>query len=190
MTHRYLPQADAVLFVLHALDPIVESEIEFIERILEVTPNLFFVMTKIDCCPPADWRSRIERSGEVLRERFGDRLPHFQIWPISAENLRKAASASSGDATTFLRQRSRYDEVERALLDFLFHASGRFAVAQARAVAEAALADGARTLASRVAQLAQETLGHAGPPGFQQDTYRTLTAVPTPPFPPPLAGEG
>lgn len=48
ITHRFLPFADAVVFVLDSQAPISEPEVQFLERLLGSTRSIFFIQTKID----------------------------------------------------------------------------------------------------------------------------------------------
>src|SRR5207248_1651765 len=43
ITHRFVPDADAVIFVVDSGQPIVQAETKFIDQLLSVTPSLFFV---------------------------------------------------------------------------------------------------------------------------------------------------
>ena len=123
ITHRFVPEADAVIFVLESGQPVVEDDLKFIEEILTVTRNIFFVQTKIDQYTKEDWQSIQRRNEEILEERFKDRLTDTRVWPISSTNLRKAASADEKTEQAYLMV-SRHKELEAALQAFLARVVG------------------------------------------------------------------
>src|SRR5215210_7182927 len=102
ITHRFVPEADAVIFVLESGQPVIEDDLKFVEQILTVTRNIFFVQTKIDQYNKEDWQNIQHRNQEILEERFKDRLTDTRVWPISSTNLRKAASADKKAEQAYL----------------------------------------------------------------------------------------
>jgi len=156
ITHRFVPEADAVIFVLESGQPVVEDDLKFIEEILTVTRNIFFVQTKIDQYTKEDWQSIQLRNQEILKERFKDRLADTHVWPISSTNLSKAASADEKTQQIYLVV-SRYKELEAALQAFLARASGWGRTAEAIAVAAKHQATSRKALAGRLAGLTAES---------------------------------
>jgi hypothetical protein len=116
LTSRIVPEADAVIFVLESGQPAGQADMELLERIVKVTPRVFFVQTKIDQFAREAWEATRERSEAVLRERFGDRLVDPRVWPVSSTNLRAAADSDHPDALLFV---SRYQALADALREFL-----------------------------------------------------------------------
>src|SRR3712207_9409698 len=110
ITHRFVPEADAVIFVLESGQPLVDEDLKFIEQILTVTRNIFFVQAKIDQYTKEDWQSIQSRNQEILKERFKDRLADTRVWPVSSTNLRKAASADERTEQAYLMV-SRHKEL-------------------------------------------------------------------------------
>jgi GTPase SAR1 family protein len=147
ITYRYLPHADAVIFVLDSGQPIGAAEIELVDRILSVTRHIFFIQTKIDEHSRDSWEERGARSETVLREHFGDGLGDCRIWPISSKNLRKAASSTHPDALLIV---SRYQALASALEDFLLKMSASERAAQAVAVTSRYQVDCRRVLSNRL----------------------------------------
>src|SRR5215204_6368002 len=92
ITHRFVPEADAVIFVLESGQPVVEDDLTFIQELLGVTRNIFFIQTKIDLFNKEAWQTIQRRSQNILSERFKGRLPDPRVWPVSSTNLRRAAS--------------------------------------------------------------------------------------------------
>ena len=120
ITHRFVPDADAVLFVLDSQAPIGEPEIQLVTRLLEFTRSILFVQTKIDQFRREVWQDIQKRNQEILERQFGDRLPDTRVWPISSINLRKAAQTGDED---YLRV-SLHRELAAALHAFLFRVAG------------------------------------------------------------------
>lgn len=158
ITHRFVPESDAVIFVLESGQPLIEDDLKFIEQILTVTRNIFFVQTKIDQYGQEDWQEIRRRNEEILHERFSDRLADARVWPVSSTNLRKAASSAPGQAQeqAYLMV-SRHKELVAALEAFLARASGWGRTAEAMAVAASYHAAGRQTLANRLATLTAES---------------------------------
>jgi len=135
ITHRFVPQADAVIYVLDSDRPLGQTDVEFIEKVLSVTPNLFFIQTMIDRYDADHWREVQRRNRQILGERFGDGLLDARVWPVSSTNLRKAATGSGRTAEAYLMV-SRHQELKAGLRNFLNHTVVRNEVADAIRVAE------------------------------------------------------
>jgi GTPase SAR1 family protein len=150
ITERCLPHADAVIFVLESSQPVLESELALIERILRLTPNVFFIQTKIDQHSREDWEAIRSRSEAILAERFGDRLPAAHVWPFSSRNLRRAATSEHADALMLV---SRYADLAEALKRFLVSVSGEPRAAQALLGGARYHAGGREVLAGRLSAL-------------------------------------
>jgi GTPase SAR1 family protein len=118
VTRRFVPLADAVIFVLDSGQPLGRREIEHLEALLEVTSRIFCVQTKIDQHDRESWEQTLRRNEAILAERLGDRLPDARVWPVSSTNLLAAATAADqgADALLFV---SRYRELADALQGFL-----------------------------------------------------------------------
>jgi len=117
ITRRFIPHADAVLFVLESQAPISEPELAILDEILGVTRNVFFVQTKIDQFRRDEWENVRRRNEEILRARFGTRLNDIRVWPVSNSNLMKAAQTKDEDYELISRGR----ELITALQQFLFN---------------------------------------------------------------------
>ena len=153
ITQRFVPHADAVLFVLDSQSPIGEPEIQFIAKLLEVTRSIFFVQTKIDQFRREAWQDIQRRNQEILRKQFGDRLADTRVWPISSINLRKAAQTADEDYLMV----SRHKELAAALRTFLFRVAGWSRSAEAILLAGNYQAQARQTLAARLAALTEES---------------------------------
>lgn len=120
ITQRFVPQADAVIFITDADKPLIESELEFVKKILEVTCNIFFVLTKIDKYNNEKWQENQQRDEALLKERFKNRLSEVHIWPFSSKNLIQAAATGDEDYLEV----SYYKQLSAALQTFLFRVAG------------------------------------------------------------------
>lgn len=149
ITHRFVPHADAVIFVLDSKSPIGQSEIEFIETILGVTNQIFFIQTMIDLYYETEWQDIQKRNQDILAERFGDRLADVRVWPIASTMLHEAAQTGDEDFLLI----SHYREMAKALQAFLRRVGGWLRAAEAIVVAERTHAMGEQMLKQRLADL-------------------------------------
>lgn len=156
ITHRFVPLADAVIFVLDSEQPIVQDELNFIETILDVTPDIFFIQTKIDLHGREHWQQIQRRNEEILTARFGERLTDRRVWPISSTNLRKAADPTNKDAEMHLLV-SRHRELAAALRAFLFRVAGWRRAGEALLVAEHHHALARQPFNARLAALTEQS---------------------------------
>lgn len=153
ITHRFIPAADAVVFVLDSSRPIIEAELKYLETILGATRNVFFIQTKFDLFRGKEWQGVRERNQEILRERFGDRLLDARVWPISSELLTSAATKGDED----FEIASKHRELAPALKSFLFRAAGWTRAAELLILATEFHAHGARLLEERHKILVSES---------------------------------
>lgn len=155
ITNRFVPQADAVIFVLDSERPVIQEELEFVDAILEVTLNLFFIQTKIDAFDREHWGRVMERNRDILAARFGERLPAPRVWPVSSRNLRNAAAAESHEDAELYLMISRHGELSDALRAFLLKVAGWGRSSEAVILAERYHASSSQTLAARAASLSE-----------------------------------
>ena len=154
ITQRFVPYADAVIYVLDSSQPLGQPDLEFIEQLLGVTSNLFFPQTKIDLYRQEDWKKILQRNQDLLDEHFGQRLSSTRVWPISNRNLLKAAQTGDEDYLTVSRQ----GELSTALQAFLFRVAGWYRAALTASIADRYFGQTRETLAGRVAALTESTL--------------------------------
>lgn len=159
ITHRFVPEADAVIFVLESGQPVIEDDIKFIEQILTVTKNVFFIQTKIDQYARDDWHAIQVRNQEILASKFEGRLADTRVWPISSTNLRLASSVEERKRPAYLAA-SRYQELSAALRAFLARVSGHGRASEALSLATGYHATCRKALAARLAGLTAETEQH------------------------------
>ena len=98
LTQNYVKKASAVVFVFEAGQPMVELEKTFINKVLDVTPHVMFVMTKIDTVMASAWSVQKSRIEESLAAIFKERnLPAPTVFPISSKALMNAAEEDEED---------------------------------------------------------------------------------------------
>ena len=153
ITQRFIPQADAVIYVLDSGQPIGQADLDSIAAILEVTGSLFFIQTRIDQFRKEQWQALQARNEQILHERFADKLADARVWPISSTNLMKAAETQDADYEIV----SRHRELAAALKTFLFRVAGLSRVAAAMAVADHYYGNARQVLLGRAADLADQS---------------------------------
>ena len=156
ITCRYVPQADAVIFVLDSEKPIVQQELDFIGKILEVTHSLFFIQTKIDLFGN-NWEPLRQRNEEILRKRYGEVLKNVHVWPISSTLLRKASLAPDTGTEEAYLMAARHKELTVALQNFLFRVAGWSRVAESILIVDGYHAQARQALAGRLGALTEES---------------------------------
>jgi GTP-binding protein EngB required for normal cell division len=157
ITQRFVPQADAVIYVLDIERPFGDADAKMIDKILQVTPDIFFILTKIDQVVAENWQDMRKRNEALLREKFGDRLSDPRVWPISSRNLMQATapqlSEKNGEKLVGV---SHYRELSAALRAFLYRAVGLSRAAEAGALLDSYYDEGKTTLENRRASLSEE----------------------------------
>lgn len=156
ITHRFVPEADAVIFVLESGQPVVKEDLKFIEQILTVTRKIFFVQTKIDRYNKEDWQNVQRRNMEILAKQFKGRLADTRVWPVSSTNLRKAASADKKTEEAYLMV-SRHKELTAGLKAFLARLAGWDRAAEAMTAAVPYFTTSRKALEGRLAGLTADT---------------------------------
>ena len=122
VTYAYLPNADAVCFVLGSDPPLTQSECEFLNDLEDyVGEQFFFVQTKVDLQAEADWRAALDNNLEVLKQIYGG-VP--QVFPVSAKRKLMAAQADDPKRKEKHLARSGFPEFEENLQQFLFEDKG------------------------------------------------------------------
>lgn len=124
-------QVDAVIYVLDSGQPMSQSDLDFVQAILEVTPHIFFIQTKIDQYERDQWEAVRQTNQAILLKRFENRLSHGQIWSVSSTKLLQAMPSSPHEETA-----PSQHELCAALHAFLFQAVGWSRIAEALMLAK------------------------------------------------------
>jgi hypothetical protein len=117
VTFRYLPQADAVIFVASADQPASRAELDFLAKIRRYAGKVFCLLNKLDYLSEAELAESVAFATGTLREALGATVP---VFPVSA---RLALQGQVADRKEMLA-RSRFPEFEVALRRFLLEEGG------------------------------------------------------------------
>lgn len=152
ITHKHLPQADAVIFVLDSDRPMDDIEVRLLESVVRNTRHVFFVQTKIDVPKEPEWQAIRAKNQTRLKEKFGNVLADTTVWPLSSVLLQNAAKATAHADLRMIE--SRHREFAQALSAFLYRVIGWSRAADAILLAEEYHNDGGGKLVSRHRSLA------------------------------------
>ncbi len=93
ITQNYVQKASAVVFVMDPERPLVEKEKEFILKVLDITPHILFVMTKIDMYSSDVIENMIARDEELLALVYAEKeLEAPKIYPVSSALLTRVST--------------------------------------------------------------------------------------------------
>ncbi|MFN3398115.1 MAG: dynamin family protein, partial [Sulfurimicrobium sp.] len=81
VTYRFLPKADAVLFLLSVDQPVGQAEQDFLKEVREYAGQIFFLLNKTDLLSEADLAESVAFTSRVLAEIMGGAVP---VFPVSA----------------------------------------------------------------------------------------------------------
>lgn len=116
LTKSFVPRADLVLFTTSADRPFTESERAFLNLIKEWGKKIVFVLNKIDILSPDE----LEQVLSFIRENSRDLLGSTpDIFPVSARQAIRARSADTPELSAELRAASRFDAIERYVVETL-----------------------------------------------------------------------
>ncbi len=118
--YEFLPQADAVLFLVTADPPISETELQVLADVREHAGKIFFVKNNIDHLSPDDLEESLAFTREVLAKDLQVEPAAVKIFPLSAKWA--LAGRLHNDAGQLAKSRLR--EIECTLGDFLMHEKG------------------------------------------------------------------
>lgn len=114
ITWRYIPNADAVFFVLDSVEAVMsKAEAEMLLALREKNPLIFFVQTKTDLVEKSQWTKWRERNLQIISDQLKVPAEKLIYFPVSAK-LKFAADANHSPKHL---DRSGYS----ALLYFLYN---------------------------------------------------------------------
>lgn len=125
ITQNYVNKASAVIFVMDPERPLVEKEKEFILKVLDITPHILFVMTKIDMYAEEALSSIMERNRELLALVYAEKkLEAPQIFPVSSTALMKVSTGKVQVLKASNLRNSRFPQLKEQLLCIIYKAVG------------------------------------------------------------------
>lgn len=119
---QFLPQADAVLFVLSAEQPVGEAERDLLKQVREHASKIFFVLNKADLVSEHDLKEAVDFSQQALAQSMGGAV---RLFPVSARLALEGKSKGPPEMT----RRSRIPEFFQTLDRFLVEDKGRVLIA-------------------------------------------------------------
>lgn len=117
VTSRYLPEADAVIFVVSADQPLSRNELDFLAEIRRHAGKVFCLLNKIDYLSPAERDESMAFATGALRQALAADVPVFAVSARLALQARSGGDASQWEESglapfdqalqCFLREESR-----------------------------------------------------------------------------------
>ncbi len=125
ITNRYIPEADAVVFVLDSNQELMAPEKEFLEKVYEQTKDVFYIQTKIDTRGEAEWMTVKEKSEKLLNDTFGKgQNSDITVYPVSSKMLFEAANESDEIEREYMVEDCLFDEARNALNKLIYRIVG------------------------------------------------------------------
>ncbi|BBB32686.1 conserved hypothetical protein [Thermotomaculum hydrothermale] len=112
-TLNFLPQCDAALFVVSSDPPITEVELDFLKKVKEKVPRLFFVLNKIDYLDEDERGEVLDFLKKNLEKAGID--GNLKVFPVSAKQALKGKLKNDEN----LLISSNIQEIEEHLVGFL-----------------------------------------------------------------------
>ncbi len=125
ITREYLKLADAALFVANPT-PLEAVEIDFLKDVVNVTPNIMFVTTKVDLNGEESVNESIKRNTTLISEAVGDRLVRKVKMLRMSSQLLLEANSSDDEWKEIYIENSHYNEVKEELLRTVFITQGYY----------------------------------------------------------------
>lgn len=97
ITWKYVPNADAIFFVCDSVETLLSrSEIDYLQRLKNLSSYIFFVQTKIDLVPQTQWEAWMNRNKEILAKELNVSKDKLLYFPVSSRLKQKADKQKSG----------------------------------------------------------------------------------------------
>lgn len=126
ITKQYIKQADAAMFVMNPT-PLEDIEVDFLKEIVNVTPGILFVTTKIDQNGNDSIEESLNRNQQIIEKAVGSDLPFgISMLKMSSKLLLDAASGEDEMTSAFNYEISGYDEVKSAMNEMVFTILGYY----------------------------------------------------------------
>ena len=138
VTYKFLPNADAVIFLLSSDPPISEVECQFLKDSSKYASKFFFVLNKIDYLNEKEIKELITFNKKIIASNMGIQPSKIRIFPLSAKNALESKLLNK-------RHKWGIDDFERVLEEFIVSQKGDFVIS----VSE-----------SKIRRIAEELLNH------------------------------
>jgi GTP-binding protein EngB required for normal cell division len=117
VTYQYLPQADAVIFVVSVEQPVSSIELDFLAEIRRYAGKVFCLLNKTDYLNETELAESVAFATQALREALGAPVP---VFPVSARLALRGRSENDPE----LLARSGFAEFDAAVRHFLLEEGG------------------------------------------------------------------
>lgn len=125
ITQNYVQKASAVVFVMDPERPLVEKEKEFILKVLDITPHILFVMTKIDMYSKEVIENIIARDEELLALVYAEKnLEAPKIYPVSSALLTQVSTGKIEKLKESNLRNSCFPQLKEQLLYTIYKTVG------------------------------------------------------------------
>lgn len=126
ITKQYLKMADAALFVANPT-PLEKIEIDFLKEIVEITPNIMFITTKVDENGIESVEASIAENIKKIKESIGAKLYRdVSMLTMSSTILLDAAKTDDKDSASFNLEISGFKNVKEEMLTTIFLTQGYY----------------------------------------------------------------
>lgn len=118
ITNNYISNADAVVFVLDTDKPLVQQEQAFLaNHVFAKTPNVMFIMTKVDAVDENAWVELIRRNEKLLKDSFEKQCYTTpRIFPVASTLLFDAAQEEDKEEKEYLIEDSLFPNAKAELI--------------------------------------------------------------------------
>lgn len=131
ITKQFMQYADAAIYVMSP-SVIEDAEVGFLNELTEITPNILFVMSKIDLISEEEASAFQNRNIEILSKKLKDRLFSTpQVWGVSSVVLKEATNETNSEIAEQTSLLSGYEEVKNAINDIIYQTEGLYRVGAA-----------------------------------------------------------
>lgn len=125
ITQNYVQKASAVIFVMDPERPLIEKEKEFILKVLDITPHILFVMTKIDMFSSDRIENIIARDEELLALVYAEKeLEAPKIYPVSSALLTRVSTGKIEKLKESNLRNSCFPQLKEQLLYTIYKTVG------------------------------------------------------------------
>ena len=119
VTYRFLPTANAVIFLLDANSPLKKTEVDFINnKILPLgVTNILFLLNKYDCVDEEEEDDLLEDVQCKLDKFFGAKNANIKVYPVSARQALQGIETNNNR----LIEEFNIEIVHEKVKDMIFH---------------------------------------------------------------------
>lgn len=111
ITLRYIPNADAVFFILDSVESLIsQDEIKFLKHLYQFTKKIVFIQTKIDAVSPDQWKIWRDRNLDIISEKLN--IPQDEIFYFCVSSKIKTFADEGDEAKSDSEWNERMEDLE------------------------------------------------------------------------------